>query len=148
VTGGSTADTITAYGSGESVTGGSGTENITILGSFSSVTAGGGNDTINLTGYGDTVTSGAFSGSNQDVISVAGSSFFTLDDGPNTYADTVTGFSQAAGDTIHLTGSDTSSYAVAHSAPANGGQDTQITLNDGSTILLKGVTSIDPSFFS
>ena len=72
----------------------------------------------------------------------------TFADGPNTYSDTVTGFSQASGDTIHLTGSDTPAYAVANATPQNGGADTLITLNDGSTILLKGVSHIDSSFFS
>jgi hypothetical protein len=37
---------------------------------------------------------------------------------------------------------------VAHAQPQNRGQDTLITLNDGSAILLKGVTSINTSFFS
>jgi hypothetical protein len=59
----------------------------------------------------------------------------------------VTGFVQSAGDRIHLT-TDTVSNALAHSTSVNGGQDTLITLSDGSTILLKSVASINSSFFS
>jgi len=69
-------------------------------------------------------------------------------DSGTSYADTVVGFSQGLGDTIKLTGGDTSAYALAHSTQVNGGADTLITLNDGSTILLKGVSHIDGSFFS
>jgi len=75
-------------------------------------------------------------------------SFTTFVDGPNTYSDTISGFSQNAGDTIHLTGGNTSSFAVANATPQNGGADTLITLNDGSTILLKGISHIDQSFFN
>jgi hypothetical protein len=72
-----------------------------------------------------------------------------LVDGPNAYADTVVGFSQSAGDRIDLTGSgNTVSGAVASQTQVNGGQDTLITLTDSSTILLKGITHIDSSFFS
>ena len=66
----------------------------------------------------------------------------------NTYSDTVVGFNQAAGDRIHLTGTDTTAFAIAHTTQVNGGQDTLIALNDASTILLKGVTHIDAGFFS
>jgi hypothetical protein len=37
---------------------------------------------------------------------------------------------------------------LAHATQVNGGQDTLMVLNDGSTILLKGVSQIDGSFFS
>ncbi|HUC60989.1 MAG TPA: hypothetical protein VMF53_03455, partial [Alphaproteobacteria bacterium] len=72
----------------------------------------------------------------------------TLTDGSNVYNDVVVGFSQSVGDTIHLTGDNTASYAVTNQQSQNGGQDTLIRLNDGSTILLKGVGSINASFFS
>ena len=49
------------------------------------------------------------------------------------------GFDQAAGDRIHLTGSDTVAVASATQGQ-QGGADTLITLGDGSTILLVGVT--------
>jgi hypothetical protein len=84
---------------------------------------------------------------NQGLISLQGITLTFLD-GAALYADTIVGFSDTQGDTIRLAGSDTPSYALAHTTPVNGGQDTLIALNDGSTILLKGVTQIDSSFFS
>jgi hypothetical protein len=156
-------DTIDANGANETITGGGGSDTLVLNGNGNIANSGTGNDTVGLSGNNDmaningtdtvnvsggtldTVTAGAGNG----LINLAGSaSDFTLVDGPNIYSDTVVGFNQAAGDTIHLTGSDTASYAVAHSQPANGGQDTMIMLNDGSTILLKGITSINGSFFS
>ena len=105
-----------------------------------------GNDVIFASGSFDTVMSGSSAGSNAAQINLSGSNQ-TLGDGPNQYADTVVGFDQAAGDRIRLT-TDTVTNAVAHSVQVNGGQDTLVTLSDNSTILLKGVTHIDGSFFS
>jgi hypothetical protein len=94
------------------------------------------------------VMSGASAGPGQNALINLTGGNMTIVDGPNTYSDTVVGFDQSAGDAIQLTGTDTSVYAVAHQTPENGGQDTLITLNDGSTILLKGVSHIDSTFFS
>jgi hypothetical protein len=80
------------------------------------------------------------------LIEAAGSPF-TFNDSSNLYADTVIGFDQGAGDRIHLT-TDTVWDALANSQLVNGGQDTLITLSDHSTILLKGVNSINSNFFS
>ena len=84
--------------------------------------------------------------SSQGSVTFTGSNM-TLADGGNKFADTVVGFDQSVGDRIHLT-SDSVANAVAHSTQVNGGADTLITLGDGSTILLKGVSHIDSSFFS
>jgi hypothetical protein len=43
---------------------------------------------------------------------------------------------------------DTVSNALAHSTVVNGGQDTLITLSDNSTILLKGITTLNSTLFS
>jgi Ca2+-binding RTX toxin-like protein len=145
VTGGSTADTINAFSSFDTVNAGSGAELIGVAGASDLINLGGGSDTVNVGGTGDTVTSGANPGANQALINLAGSSAI-LSDGPNKYADTVVGFDQATGDRIHLT-TDTVANAVANSAQVNGGLDTLITLSDGSTILLKGVSHIDSTFF-
>jgi hypothetical protein len=75
----------------------------------------------------------------------AGAEIFS--DGPSLYTDTVSGFIQSAGDSIHLT-TDTVGNAVAHSTQVNSGQDSLISLSDGSSILLQGVSHIDPGFFS
>ena len=53
------------------------------------------------------------------------------------------GSTKGAGDTIKLTGTDTDAYAMAHTQLQPNGLDTKITLNDGSTILLKWVSSVD-----
>jgi hypothetical protein len=79
-------------------------------------------------------------------ITVGGTEF-QFNDGPHTYHDTVVGFDQAAGDRIHLT-TDSASDALACSKQVNGGHDTLITLQDGSTILLKGVSHIDHGVFN
>ncbi len=98
-------------------------------------------------GSGDTVVAGSAAGTNQDTVTFLYGGNHLFVDGGNQFADTVIGFSQAAGDRIHLT-SDTVANALANSTQVNGGQDTLITLSDGSTILLKGVTHVDNTFFS
>jgi Ca2+-binding RTX toxin-like protein len=147
ITGGSGSDTINAFTNFDTVNAGAGTESITGAGASDGIALGTGSDTVNLTGASDTVTSGASAGSNQGVVNLFGTGT-TLADGGNKFADTVVGFDQAGGDRIHLTGTDTAAFAVANSTQVNSGADTLITLNDGSTILLKGVTHIDSTFFS
>ena len=105
------------------------------------ITGGAGPGTLTVTGTGDTVTAG----SGNLNIAAEGPNF-TFNDSAQLYADTITGFSQAAGDRIHLT-TDTAANAVANAQLVDGGQDTLITLSDHSTILLKGVNHIDSSFF-
>jgi Ca2+-binding RTX toxin-like protein len=145
---GSGSDTITTLASFDTINGGSGNDSISVTGTFDVINTGTGSDTVNVTGSNDTVMSGASAGAGQNALINLTGGNMTIVDGPNTYSDTVVGFDQAAGDTIHLTGTDTSVYAVANQTPENGGQDTLITLNDGSTILLKGVSHIDSTFFS
>jgi hypothetical protein len=102
---------------------------------------------ISGTGAGNTITTGSTTAGNHDRVNMV-DNFNVLADGPNKFDDTVVGFSQGSGDTIKLGGSDTASFALVHSAQVNGGTDTLITLNDGSTILMKGVGHIDGSIFS
>jgi hypothetical protein len=148
VTGGSGSDTITALGNYDTISGGSGADSISVTGTFDLIRTGIGSDTVNVTGANDTVMSGVGAGAGQNALIKLSGANMTIADGPHAYSDTVVGFDQAAGDTIQLTGADTSVYAVAHQTQENGGQDTLITLNDGSTILLKGVSHIDSTFFS
>jgi len=148
VTGGAGTDTITASGWGDGVIAGPGLELVSLSAGEGWVDQGSGQDTIVLSGQNDTLLAGAQgSGMNQAAISVQGD-WFTFTDGTGPYADTVVGFDEARGDSIHLTGSDTPGYALAHATQVNGGQDTLISLNDGSTILLKGAGHIDGSLFS
>ena len=107
-----------------------------------------------IAGASDTVTAGTLNGGvEQDLVTfVGGDMNFADAGGTEVYADTVVGFSQSAGDTIALTGANGGaagiSAAVNNQQSQNGGQDTIITLNNGSTILLKGVAHVDSSFFS
>lgn len=146
VTAGGGSDTINVFANSDTINAGTGADLINVFGSSSQISQGTGSDTINVIGSGDTVTAGSSAGANQGLVNFSGTNM-TFADGGNKFADTVVGFDQSAGDRIHLT-SDTVSNALAHSTQVNGGADTLITLNDGSTILLKGITHIDSSFFS
>jgi hypothetical protein len=151
ITGGTGPELINGTGTGDTITAGSGNDTINVFNSNDTVIAGSGSDTIGLYGNADVVTGGTGPGTiitggtgdtvnagsgNLDIIKAAGTLQFN-DNSSVLYSDTVVGFSQAAGDHIHLATGDT----VANTALVNGGQDTLITLSDNSTILLKGVTS-------
>ena len=146
VTAGSGSDTINVFASFDTINAGTGGDLINVFGSSSQINQGTGSDTINVIGNADTVTTGLSSGTDQGLVTFSGTNM-TLADGGNRFADTVVGFDQSAGDRILLT-TDTAANAVAHSTQVNGGADTMITLSDGSTILLKGVSHIDANFFS
>jgi len=162
-------DTVSVVGFGNDVNGSaSGTNSYTISGNYDTVSTGGNaTDTVNVGGFGDqvntsgadtinitagasfdTVAAGTQSGTNTATINLSGAStnFTFADAGTHTYADTIVGFSTAAGDTIHLT-TDSVSDALAHTTHPTA-SDTLIHLNDGSTILLKGVANVHGSFFS
>jgi hypothetical protein len=141
ITGGSSADTIGLFGSDGVVNGGAGGGAITATGTGDTVNGGSGPLNVTLGGSGDTVNAGA---GNLNVNMGGGANLQFNDDSSAIYNDTVVGFSQPSGDRIHLTGTDT----VATTTLVNSGQDTLITLSDSSTILLKGVTSVDNSFFN
>lgn len=121
------ADTITAFTANGNFD--------TISGNIAPIVAGGSNDAIHIL---------------QDALDITGGGNDTIYvDELDTSADntTVTGFSQASGDRLHLPVFDPVTTALANSQQVNGGADTLITLQSGATILLKGVTSIDSSFF-
>jgi len=69
-----------------------------------------------------------------------------LPDKSSASADTVVGFNDGPNDLGSLI-IDPANTALAHSALVNSGGDTPIMLGDGSTILLKGVSHLDPGFF-
>jgi hypothetical protein len=106
-----------------------------------------GRETLGVDGNNNTVDLGAGAAVDDSEIGLQGSSN-SLVDGANVYHDTIVGFDQGSGDRIQLTGGDSVSYALAHAQHINGGQDTLIRLNDGSSILLKGITTINSGFFS
>jgi hypothetical protein len=90
---------------------------------------------------------GTGAAANASTLVYTGETNQTFVDTAAIYNDTVIGFSDAAGDRIHLT-TDTVRDALAHSTQVNGGADTLISLSDSSTILLKGITHIDSGFFA
>jgi Ca2+-binding RTX toxin-like protein len=140
---GPSGDTVWAIGNNEVVNGGpSGGDLIGAIGNNNLLSGGTGNDTVYSSGNNDTIGSGL----GKTDIAIGGSSNTFADNGAGTYQDTVAGFDNSAGDTIKLSGSDTASYAVAHAMSSGG--DTLVTLNDGSTILLKGIGSVSSGFFS
>ncbi len=145
VAGGIANETLIVLGADNNlIVGEAGTDTIIAVGSNNSIFTDTGNDTINSYGIGNTVTAGIVVGTNAALINADHGSM-TFVDGTNFYSDTVVGFSTAAGDTINLS---TNHHTVSSSSLVNGDQDTQITLGDGSTILLRGITRIDGSFFS
>lgn len=161
--GGLGSETVNALGSGDSVSAGIGDAKINVAGDANTVHGGIGDDTINVVGNHDLVVPGAgiadvdiagrgdsIDAGNHPFVSEAhitvGGSDFRFNDGPQTYFDTIVGFDQHAGDRIHLA-TESVHDALAHSKQVNGGHDTLITLNDGSTILLKGISHINAGFF-
>jgi hypothetical protein len=140
------SDTVTAFGNANTIAGGSGSGTISVYGNTNAVNIGSGPDAITIDGANDSVNAG-FGNATVDFI-VGSTNGAFVDNAADTYNDTIVGFNNSAGDTIKLNGPDTASYAVAHQTPQNGGADTLVTLNDGSTILLKGVTNVSSGFFS
>ncbi|HVH78632.1 MAG TPA: calcium-binding protein [Stellaceae bacterium] len=146
INGGGSADTI-GGAAGDKIIGGSGPEFIDGSKGIQTITAGNatfGNGAQTIWGgVGDAIGAGT----GIALIGMGGLAAQTFNDNTGVYNDTITAFSQSAGDRIHLT-TDTVSNALAHTTQVNSGQDTKITLSDGSTILLKGITTIDGTFFS
>ena len=138
--------TVNVSGDHDLIVGGSGNDTVDLSGNRDLFVTGSGHSALSVDGEDDKVAAGYQTGVSVSQITVGGSDF-TLSDGPNTNFDTIVGFDQSAGDRIHLT-TESVSDALGHSMQINGGHDTLITLNDGSTILLKGVSHIDHSFFS
>lgn len=141
--GGNGNDTLIATGSNDTIEGGTGNSSNLIMlnGTGGTVHTGFGSDTVFALFGDDTIT-----GNGENTIYLGGG-HNTLLDASGRHNDTVTGFSQASGDRIHLT-TDTVTDALAHATQINSGLDTLITLSDGSTITLKFVSHIDSGFFS
>jgi Ca2+-binding RTX toxin-like protein len=130
---GGTGDTIAA-GSGKSV----------IYGGIDDQITGGRGRTTIFGGSGDTIQGGP--GSSLIQLIGIGELLTDLSNKTSTARETVTGF--VSGDTISFTGETHASIkAVVATAVTNSG-NTLITLPNGMTMLLVGVTHIDASFFS
>jgi Ca2+-binding RTX toxin-like protein len=136
---------INVFGDANTISGGMGDETISVFGNDNVIVPGTGISSINIFGTGDRVDAGQ-SFFSEAQIDVNGGDF-RLNEGAQNFADTVVGFDQHAGDRIHLT-TESVHDALGSSQQINGGHDTLITLNDGSTILLKGISQINHGFFS
>ncbi|MGC2203239.1 MAG: calcium-binding protein [Stellaceae bacterium] len=133
IAGGSGADLIYGGSDGDTIQGGSGHD--TIYGSSGNdlIYGGSGADTIDAGSGNNTI----YGGSSADLIG---------ESGPGAH-DTVFGFDHAGGDAISFAGENsfTDSFVVATAQQDHG--NTTITLPDGSTMTLVGVSHIDSSFF-
>ena len=138
--GGSGNDTINGGTGPETITGGSGNDLINGGTGSDSIWGGSGNDTI----YGGTGPE-TISGGSGDAQIYTGTGPDLIRDGGSGAHDTVFGFNHADG--ISFTGENANSiqHVVATSQEYNG--NTTLSLPDGSTITLVGVTHIDSSFF-
>jgi len=142
-------DTIYSFGNNNIIIGGAAaTAQIASYGDSDYIALGSGTDAVTIGGNNDSVIAGSVVDPGGDTVTFLYGTNHLFIDGSNVYADTVIGFNQAVGDRILLTGGESVANAVATSTQVNGGLDTLITLSDTSTILLKGVTSINGSFFS
>lgn len=128
---------------GDTVIGGSGNGLIDGSGGSQGIAGGSGAMTV-LGGSGDTISGG----SGTLFADIAAKSRVLIGDSGLKGSDTVTGFSQVAGDRITLAGETPAAIsAVLASAQTKNG-NTVITLPDGTTMTLVGLTSIDKSFFA
>jgi Ca2+-binding RTX toxin-like protein len=156
---GSTGDTINAgsgndliysFGQSNKIVGGSGNDTIGIFADSNTLVGGSGPETVFLDGNSNTVVFGSGS---ESIYAFGSNDTFVDNSTTPPYNDTIVGFDNSAGDKIDLTtntGTTGDTYVNTVITSANGGFDTQITLQDGSTILLKNVNmaSVGPGFFS
>jgi Ca2+-binding RTX toxin-like protein len=158
--GGSGPDTIQGGGGPDTIYGGNGPDAIYGGNGPDAIHGGSGNDTIQGGSGADQVYLGGgqntvFGGSGPDTIDggsgqnqiYTGTGGTLIQDSGEKGQDTVVGFNQAHGDAITFAGQDTASIDhVVATANVSGGSTT-ITLPDGSTMTLVGITHIDSSFF-
>lgn len=131
-------DTINVSGSYDTVgIGPQGGALVGVFGFADLVAAGPGSDTIEVHGFGDTVQ---VQGNQLVELSGGGTSIV---EGSGIYHDTIVGFA-AGSDHVALPGDEAAGVA-AQQTQGQGG--TLVTLSDGSTILFKGISHVDNSFF-
>jgi Ca2+-binding RTX toxin-like protein len=151
IQGGSGPDTIYGGGNGDLITAGTGPDLIYGGKGNDTIQAGSGPDTIYGGGGNDTVIGGSGpetidggSGHNQILL---GSGPTLLQDSGSAGHDTVVGFDVAQGDRIGFEGENNRSIDQAVATANEHGGNTTITLPDGSTMTLVGITHIDHTFF-
>jgi len=147
VTGSTGSGASTIIGAeGATITGGSGSDLINGVAGLQSITGGSGATTV-WGGPGDTITGGPGELSVAiDHINSPGA--VLVGDNGVKGSITVTGFSQLAGDRLFFPNETTASISgvVASAQTSNG--NTLVTLPDGATMTLVGITHIDSTFFN
>ncbi len=140
ITGGSAGNETIGGVAGESVTGGAANTVIDASAGSQWIALGGGNSTVSG-GAHDTILGSSGSGSAHIVF--AGGNESLWDNGSTTSGhDSVTNFSQAAGDRVSLTSATDTVSAVLASATSDLGGNVVLHLQDNSSITLVGVTPL------
>ncbi len=140
--GGSGHDTITAGSGPTTIYGGQNGDVINGGSGLDVIHGGSGDDTI----HGGTGPETIDGGSGDNLI-VAGSGGTLIEDNGTQGHDTVVGFDTAHGDAISFSGQDAATVdQVVATATVSGGSTT-ITLPDGTTMTLVGISHIDSTFF-
>src|SRR5437762_575786 len=140
ITGGSGGNETIGSVAGESVTGGAANTVIDASAGSQWIALGGGNSTVSG-GAHDTILGSSGSGSAHIVF--AGGNESLWDNGSTTSGhDSVTNFSQAAGDRVSLTSATDTVSAVLASATSDLGGNVVLHLQDNSSITLVGVTPL------
>ena len=131
---------------GDTIIGGSGPDLINALAGPEQIAGGSGATTV-WGGAGDTITGGS-GGLTVDIDHSSFNGAVSVGDNGTAGSDTVTGFSQNAGDRIFFANDTTAAIntVVATAQSSNG--NTVITLPDGATMTLIANTKIDATFFS
>jgi hypothetical protein len=133
---------------GDTVTGGSGSDLINALAGSQAIFGGSGHATVWGGGSGDTITGGQ----GQLVVDIDHANYpgSVLVGNNGAKGDTtVTGFSQIAGDRLFFQNETSASItSVIASAQTTSGGNTLITLPDGATMTLIGITKLDATFFA
>lgn len=127
----------------DTVIGGFGSSLIAATAGWQRVVGGSGAAAV-LGGSDDTITGG----SGPLSVDIRGSSQVLIGDSGMKGSDTVTGFSQVAGDRITFAGATPPAIGSVLASAQTSGGNTLITLPDGTTMTLVGITSLDNSFFA
>jgi Ca2+-binding RTX toxin-like protein len=151
ISGGSGPDTIFGGAGRDLITGGNGPDLIYGGKGNDTIQAGSGPDTIYGGGGNDTVIGGSGpetidGGSGHNQIQVGSGPTLIQDSGAAGH-DTVVGFDTAHGDRIGFEGENNRTIDQAVATANEHGGNTTITLPDGSTMTLVGITHIDHTFF-
>jgi Glycosyl hydrolase family 12 len=132
---------------GDTVTAGSGSDLINALAGSQAIFGGSGHATVWGGGSGDTITGGQ----GQLMVDIDHANYpgsVLIGDNGVKGDTTVTGFSQTAGDRLFFQNESSASItSVVASAQTSGG-NTLITLPDGATMTLVGITKLDATFFA